>query len=42
MKDKKETVREEFGQEFGDINAAKLIEVSLKDNKQQKEGKKKC
>jgi hypothetical protein len=42
MKNKKETVREEFGQEFGDVNAAKLIEASLKDNKKQKENKKKC
>jgi hypothetical protein len=42
MKDKKETVREEFGQEFGDVNAAKLIEASLKENKQRKENQKKC
>jgi hypothetical protein len=42
MKNKKETVREEFGQEFGDVNAAKLIEASLKDNKKQEENKKKC
>lgn len=42
MKKKKEIVREEFGQEFGDVNAAKLIEASLKDNKKQKEDKKKC
>ncbi|MFL8935600.1 hypothetical protein GA0061094_1914 [[Bacillus] enclensis] len=42
MKNKKDTVREEFGQEFGDVNAAKLIEASLKENKQHKEDKKKC
>ncbi|WP_281357939.1 hypothetical protein [Bacillus haikouensis] len=42
MKKKEETVREEFGQEFGDVNAAKLIEASLKENKKQKENKKKC
>ncbi|MEL3974138.1 hypothetical protein AAEO50_17780 [Rossellomorea oryzaecorticis] len=42
MKNKTATVREEFGQEFGDVNAAKLIEASMKDNKKQKENKKKC
>ncbi|WP_263621543.1 hypothetical protein [Rossellomorea aquimaris] len=42
MKKKKEVPREEFGQEFGDVNAAKLIESSMKDHAKRKESKKKC
>jgi hypothetical protein len=42
MKEKEKTIREEFGQEFGDVNAAKLIEASLKENKKEKDNKKKC
>ncbi|WP_257140988.1 hypothetical protein [Bacillus sp. AFS015802] len=41
MKDKKQSYREEFGQEFGDVNAAKLLEVTQKQSKT-KEKKKKC
>ncbi|WP_263628152.1 hypothetical protein [Rossellomorea aquimaris] len=41
MKDKKQSFREEFGQEFGDVNAAKIIEVTQKQSKTQ-ETKKKC
>ncbi|WP_276607955.1 hypothetical protein [Bacillus sp. BHET2] len=41
MKDKKQSFREEFGQEFGDVNAAKIIEVTQKQTKV-KENKKKC
>ncbi|WJV29126.1 hypothetical protein QTG56_19405 [Rossellomorea sp. AcN35-11] len=41
MKEKKRSFREELGQEFGDINAAKIIEVTQKHPKS-KEKKKKC
>ncbi|MGG4167290.1 hypothetical protein [Rossellomorea vietnamensis] len=41
MKDKKQSFREEFGQEFGDVNAAKIMEVIQKQPKTE-EKKKKC
>ncbi|MEI2664974.1 hypothetical protein [Rossellomorea sp. LJF3] len=41
MKEKKQSFREEFGQEFGDVNAAKLMEVTRKQPKTE-EKKKKC
>jgi hypothetical protein len=41
MKDKNQSFREEFGQEFGDVNAAKIMEVTQKQPKKE-EKKKKC
>ncbi|BCB03123.1 hypothetical protein [Bacillus sp. KH172YL63] len=36
MTDKKQSFREEFGQEFGDVNAAKIMEVTQKQPKDKK------
>ncbi|MFD2679816.1 hypothetical protein [Bacillus seohaeanensis] len=41
MGKKKQNFREEFGQEFGDINFAKHYELTQKQSKK-KEEKKKC
>ncbi|WP_268874483.1 hypothetical protein [Rossellomorea aquimaris] len=40
MKKKKESSHEEYGQEFGDVNAAKLLEVTQKKTKSNQKEKK--
>ena len=40
MKKEKESSNEEYGQEFGDVNAAKLMEVTQKKSKSNKKEKK--
>ena len=41
MKDKKQSFREEFGQEFGDVNAAKIMEVTQKQTPKDRRRKRK-